>query len=336
MTQITPEQLAAFNKYVETGQGERNVADKVKGKGGKSGEGPSTWDPSNSAMDAQIMDSGPMHFQAAERFGAGAPSSDFSGIRAAGPSISQAAARHSAPPAAGTGRYVDNRPGFDFSRSSGSRGGIAPGGSPAPRGFFDGGMAMQGPQMQPPPMPMQAPPMPPMQAPQMPQGPMQGEMGPDMGGGGDEMILLYNAAREVLINDPNGENPKSEQIIQMFIEIFGEEAFQALLMDTASPEGMGGPGMDPMAAEQVTGIEPMGMAYGGMIKGPGDGTSDTVRGNIDGVEEVRLSSGEYIIPADAVSGLGNGDSESGAKRLMSMVDSIRSARTGNTGLPPRV
>jgi hypothetical protein len=56
--------------------------------------------------------------------------------------------------------------------------------------------------------------------------------------------------------------------------------------------------------------------------------SDSVPGMIDGTEEVALSSGEFVVPADAVSGAGNGSTDAGARRLMSMVDEIRRSRTG--------
>jgi len=70
---------------------------------------------------------------------------------------------------------------------------------------------------------------------------------------------------------------------------------------------------------------------GGFIdEGPGDGMSDEIMGNIDGTQPVRLSEGEFVVPADVVSHLGNGDSDSGAEQLYAMMDRIRQARTGTT------
>jgi hypothetical protein len=57
--------------------------------------------------------------------------------------------------------------------------------------------------------------------------------------------------------------------------------------------------------------------------------ADELRANIDGEQEARLSHGEFVIPADVVSHLGNGNSESGADRLYAMMNQIRKARTGN-------
>jgi hypothetical protein len=77
---------------------------------------------------------------------------------------------------------------------------------------------------------------------------------------------------------------------------------------------------------------PTGMARGGVarfLSGGGDGMSDSIRANIEGTQEARLADGEFVIPADVVSHLGNGSSKAGAKQLYSMMDRVRKARTGN-------
>jgi hypothetical protein len=61
----------------------------------------------------------------------------------------------------------------------------------------------------------------------------------------------------------------------------------------------------------------------------GDGMSDEIKASIDGNQEARLSDGEFVVPADVVSHLGNGSSDAGAKRLYEMMDKVRTARTGN-------
>lgn len=75
------------------------------------------------------------------------------------------------------------------------------------------------------------------------------------------------------------------------------------------------------------------MAAGGMpprfLSGGGDGMSDSIHASIDGKQEARLADGEFVIPADVVSHLGNGSSKAGAKQLYSMMDKVRRARTGN-------
>jgi hypothetical protein len=64
------------------------------------------------------------------------------------------------------------------------------------------------------------------------------------------------------------------------------------------------------------------------LSGGGDGMSDSIKASINGTQEARLADGEFVIPADVVSHLGNGSSKAGAKRLYSMMDKVRSARTG--------
>jgi len=66
----------------------------------------------------------------------------------------------------------------------------------------------------------------------------------------------------------------------------------------------------------------------GYLDGPGDGMSDSIKATIDGKQPARLADGEFVIPADVVSGLGNGSSKAGAKVLYAMMDRIRKARTG--------
>ena len=70
------------------------------------------------------------------------------------------------------------------------------------------------------------------------------------------------------------------------------------------------------------------LAHGKYLDGPTDGMADKLPANIDGEQEARLSHGEFVIPADVVSHLGNGNSSAGAQRLYSMMDRIRQARTG--------
>jgi len=72
-------------------------------------------------------------------------------------------------------------------------------------------------------------------------------------------------------------------------------------------------------------------AQGGIarfLSGGGDGMSDDIPARINGKQEARLADGEFVIPADVVSHLGNGSSKAGAKQLYSMMDKVRSARTG--------
>ena len=70
------------------------------------------------------------------------------------------------------------------------------------------------------------------------------------------------------------------------------------------------------------------LAKGGYINGPGDGMSDDIPATINGDEPAALADGEFVIPADVVSHLGNGSSAAGSKQLHAMMERIRQARTG--------
>lgn len=88
--------------------------------------------------------------------------------------------------------------------------------------------------------------------------------------------------------------------------------------------------MNPPTKAQALGLE--ALARGGYLETGGevgDGMSDEIEATIEGTQEARLSDGEFVIPADVVSHLGNGSSDAGARRLYEMMDKVRMARTGN-------
>ena len=108
---------------------------------------------------------------------------------------------------------------------------------------------------------------------------------------------------------------QSDQIVDMFIQKYGPELFnQVRRMILQS--------MEPNAQTE------------GMIQGQGGGMDDQVMGTIGGQQPVAVSPGEYIVPADVVSGLGDGSSDAGAAELDAMMDRTRMARGGNTTQPP--
>ena len=70
----------------------------------------------------------------------------------------------------------------------------------------------------------------------------------------------------------------------------------------------------------------------GLLHGPGTGQSDGIMGLIqgqEGQEMVRLADGEFVIPADAVSALGDGSTKAGAKALYDMINRIRQQAFGH-------
>jgi len=133
--------------------------------------------------------------------------------------------------------------------------------------------------------------------------------------------------------EQNGEEALGALVAAVQAEMSGEEmpagvddAFLAEEDVYTSPDGL---------IEESMGVlgEAQGFRHGGAIRGPGDGMSDSISASIDRAEPIAVSSGETIIPADAVSAIGNGSTDAGAKQLMAMVDRIRMAKTGSTQQP---
>jgi hypothetical protein len=121
-----------------------------------------------------------------------------------------------------------------------------------------------------------------------------------------------------------------------------------------SPDG--GPSGDGTGGEARGGLMPHGryrLANGGMpsyamggglgslgsysdggrlLKGPGDGVSDSIPATIGRKQQpARLADGEFVIPARIVSELGNGSTDAGAKKLYAMMDRVQRARGKTTG-----
>lgn len=97
------------------------------------------------------------------------------------------------------------------------------------------------------------------------------------------------------------------------------------------------PGMDSArgidSGNLQKGLFGLGYAMGGQprfLSGGGDGMSDSIQATINDKRPARLADGEFVVPADVVSNLGNGSSKAGAKRLYGMMDRVRKARTGTT------
>jgi hypothetical protein len=95
-----------------------------------------------------------------------------------------------------------------------------------------------------------------------------------------------------------GQHPEPRQAIDQYDRMFGPDATAELIRAYAD---------------------------GGVVSGPGSGVADLVPGSIDGREDVRIASGEYVIPAWAVATLGDGSTEAGAKVLDAMVARLREA-----------
>ena len=103
------------------------------------------------------------------------------------------------------------------------------------------------------------------------------------------------------------------------------------------------PKTNPLTGEPTTGMAGGGLASlgsysdgGQMLKGPGDGMSDSIPAKIGSHQPARLADNEFVVPADVVSHLGNGSSDAGAKKLYAMMNNVRKARTGKKKQAPKI
>jgi hypothetical protein len=81
------------------------------------------------------------------------------------------------------------------------------------------------------------------------------------------------------------------------------------------------------------GISDLGVYSDGgrLLKGPGDGVSDSIPAVIGNRQPARLADGEFVVPARIVSELGNGSTEAGARKLYAMMDRVQKARSKTVG-----
>ena len=134
----------------------------------------------------------------------------------------------------------------------------------------------------------------------------------------------------------SGVNPISESMIRPYT--YSEE-------DTSDQEA------DPRGRERISysGSYSAGTPYkaaqggllslhrgGNFLSGGGDGMSDDIPAMIGAKQPARLADGEFVIPADVVSHLGNGSSKAGAAKLYAMMDKIRQERTGRKRQSPQI
>jgi len=116
-----------------------------------------------------------------------------------------------------------------------------------------------------------------------------------------------------------GRDDTPERTLAMFVQRYGEDALRDLVDRVQSGEF----GINAGISE-------------GELKGAGDGMDDMIPATLEGEQDVVLSDGEFIVPADVVSGLGNGSSNAGSKALYEMMDRVREMRTGKKEQPDQV
>lgn len=132
--------------------------------------------------------------------------------------------------------------------------------------------------------------------------------------GGNEKDVITEAVRAI-----KGESENPQMALAAFLKTYGEQALRDLVDQVQSGQ------LDETIQSST-----------GKLKGPGDGMQDMIPASIAGEQDVLLSDGEYVVPADVVSHLGNGSSDAGARVLDEMAARARQARTGTTEQPARV
>ena len=153
----------------------------------------------------------------------------------------------------------------------------------------------------------------PMASPEFPQGPpvkydfQEGGATPQS----PEMQLIEQTISAVLGQMPQDQ---ADIIINQFISEFGQEAFEML------------------REQALQSVVPNAQTEG-VIRGQGGGMDDMVNGMIGAEQPVAVSPGEYIVPADVVSGLGDGSTDGGVEELDGMLDRVRQTRTGTMQQP---
>jgi hypothetical protein len=151
----------------------------------------------------------------------------------------------------------------------------------------------------------------------------------------------YNIAKDAVAKNPFSTNPDRTPDMDLN-RLYEDTSPSDTLYDKYSSNtlyAMGGEidaeaGSDTNYMDNGLGTLSKGVhfARGGtprFLSGGGDGMSDSIKASIEGKQEARLADGEFVIPADVVSHIGNGSSKAGAKQLYSMMDRVRQARVGN-------
>jgi len=153
----------------------------------------------------------------------------------------------------------------------------------------------------------------------------------------DNNMLMALLALMAMMNKGGGSSTGSGGTIPSLTANRSQLPYGAISGSKARP---GAGGVDYFSPTTYTKAAGGGMMYGGggisdlggysdggrLLKGPGDGVSDSIPATIGGKQPARLAEGEFVVPARIVSELGNGSTEAGANKLYAMMDRVQNAR----------
>ena len=154
----------------------------------------------------------------------------------------------------------------------------------------------------------------------------------------DNNMLMMMLALMAMMNKGGGGSKSSSGVIPSLQANRSQLPYGAISGSQARPGAGGVNYFSPTTYTQKAAGG--GMMYGGggisdlggysdggrLLKGPGDGVSDSIPATIGGKQPARLATGEFVVPARIVSELGNGSTEAGAKKLYAMMDRVQKAR----------
>ena len=142
----------------------------------------------------------------------------------------------------------------------------------------------------------------------------------------DQAPLNLDGIRSLNLN--TGRQSLTSDNIQQYMDNWTPATLIRELGYTNSPQLQLYSKLAPFAVQVPYTKTRFSYAKGGYLDGQGDGMSDSIPATIEGKQPARLADGEFVIPADVVSHLGNGSTKAGSKRLYAMLDKVRQARTG--------
>jgi hypothetical protein len=161
----------------------------------------------------------------------------------------------------------------------------------------------------------------------------------------EEILADYNAFKNQAAAATTAAKYSDKDVLDFITATYGQYGGPGVNAHREIAKAMNQYGVSPEQVARVTGIpladvtadfKAFGYAQGGAVPagrgyylgGATDGMADQIPATINGTQQAALSDGEFVVPADVVSHLGNGNSDAGAKQLYSMMDRVRQARTG--------